>query len=266
MHWLLDESTFVGEESTKIHTALDRMGLPYSDHKVVPFIGELIPPAAPTQSKVICIGRYSMRLTAKKYSWNPGVYDLFDYDFRLQRSHWGDQMLNADSLVVPFKDAVIEEPTFIRPCDDTKYFTGRVWEAEEFNTWRKGICEGGNDWGNGLSGETLLQLCRPKVIYAEYRYWIVDGRIVTRSLYKRGSKVIYSTEVDQAVDWYARGVGCATTLAARNPLPWLPKAFVLDVCETPDGYKIVEINTINCAGFYAGDVQLIVAALEELER
>ena len=47
---------------------------------------------------------------------------------------------------------------------------------------------------------------------------------------------------------------------------WQPhRAFVIDVCDTPDGPRIVEINTINAAGFYAGDVQRIVAALEEME-
>ena len=44
---------------------------------------------------------------------------------------------------------------------------------------------------------------------------------------------------------------------------WRPaEAFVLDVCDTPDGIKVVEINTINSAGFYAADVQKLVFALE----
>jgi hypothetical protein len=47
---------------------------------------------------------------------------------------------------------------------------------------------------------------------------------------------------------------------------WQPqRAFVLDVAETADGPKIVEINTLNSAGFYAADIQRIVLALEELE-
>jgi len=44
---------------------------------------------------------------------------------------------------------------------------------------------------------------------------------------------------------------------------WRPAdAYVLDVCELEGGTtKIVEINTINSAGFYAGHVQDIVLAL-----
>ena len=52
--------------------------------------------------------------------------------------------------------------------------------------------------------------------------------------------MIYSDAVD------ARFVGFAEQLAAV----WSPeKAFCLDVCDTQDGLRVVEINTINSAGF-----------------
>jgi hypothetical protein len=41
-------------------------------------------------------------------------------------------------------------------------------------------------------------------------------------------------------------------------------AFVMDICLTPDGWKIVEINCVNCSGFYRGDLQKLVMALEDL--
>jgi hypothetical protein len=41
---------------------------------------------------------------------------------------------------------------------------------------------------------------------------------------------------------------------------------VIDVCSTPNGLKIVEINTINAAGFYAGNIQSLVLALEAMEE
>jgi hypothetical protein len=55
---------------------LDRFELPYSVHRVVPFVGELLPEPELTTDDVICIGSYSMRHAAKKYGWNPGVFDL----------------------------------------------------------------------------------------------------------------------------------------------------------------------------------------------
>lgn len=51
---------------------------------------------------------------------------------------------------------------------------------------------------------------------------------------------------------------------------WQPHdAFVLDVCSVPDdgdgwlGIKVVEINTLNSAGFYAANIPKLVMALED---
>ncbi len=45
---------------------------------------------------------------------------------------------------------------------------------------------------------------------------------------------------------------------------WQPhEAFVVDVCELDEGLKVLELNTLNAAGFYAADVQRLVVALED---
>jgi hypothetical protein len=38
----------------------------------------------------------------------------------------------------------------------------------------------------------------------------------------------------------------------------------MDIARTPDGLKIVELNTMNSAGFYQSNVGKIVDKLEEL--
>lgn len=198
-----------------------------------------------------------MRHTARAQAWTPGVYDLFDKDFKVQLSHWGERMLNFDSRILPFKDVPsLTEPTFLRPVDDSKYFAGKVFMPGDFNDWKHKVVDLGQDHGTSLSGETLVQLCNPKTIYGEYRFWIVNGEIATRSMYKRGDKVMYASDVDERFDRFVHE--CVQA--------WQPhRAFVIDVCDTPHGMKIVEINTINAAGFYAGNVQSLVLSLEDLE-
>ncbi|HJU38870.1 MAG TPA: ATP-grasp domain-containing protein [Tahibacter sp.] len=257
MHWVLQENLFREHEWGALMACLERHAIPYSVHKVVPFVGELVPAAEPRHDKVVCFGSYSMRHTAHANGWSPGVYDLYAQDFRVQREHWGAQrMLNGDSVVVAFKDARLDRPAFVRPVDDSKYFAGAVFEPDAFNTWVHQVAVLKEDFGNSLTGETLVQICAPKTIHAEYRYWIVDGAIVTRSLYRRGGKPFMTSDVDARCDAYVREIVAI----------WQPaRAFVVDVCDTPDGLRIVEINTINAAGFYAGDVQALVLALEQLE-
>lgn len=252
MHWILQENLFKEKEWTNLVSSLERIGSPYSVHKVVPFVGELIPEPQLDTKNVICMGSYSMRHVAKKMNWVPGVYDLFEKTFVVQREHWGEHMLNFSSKVCEFKDIVFEDIAFLRPINDSKTFAGKVFDWKEFSEWQDLICTKGVDYGCSLTPQDLIQVSEPHEIYAEYRYWVVNGEIVTRSLYKRGRTVFYSPDVDERFDLFVKDrIG-----------EWLPdKAFVIDVCDTPDGIKIVEINTINSAGFYAADMMKLVSAL-----
>lgn len=46
---------------------------------------------------------------------------------------------------------------------------------------------------------------------------------------------------------------------------WAPlPAFVMDVCRCGGEWKIIEINTLNACGFYAADLDKLVAAIEGL--
>ena len=256
MQWILQNKLFKETEWESLVNALERFAIPYSEHKVVPFVGELLPEPALDTRAVICFGSYSMRHVARRNGWTPGVYDLFEQNFVAQHAAWGERMLNADSQVAAFRDVHLTEAAFLRPVDDSKYFAGRVFEPAEFAAWQHQVCTLERDLGTSLTPETLIQVCMPKQIQAEYRYWIAGGEIVTKSLYKRGNQVVYSSEVDERLDAFVR----------KAVADWQPhRAFVIDVCDTPEGPRIVEINTINAAGFYAADVQRLVWALEELE-
>jgi hypothetical protein len=268
MHWILQDNLFNEVAYGKLLETLERFNIPHSIHKVIPFIGELTPEVELGTKNVICMGSYSLRHAAKKAGWYPGVFDLEHQDFTIQMKHWGDEMLNADAIVSRFEDAVFTEDTmFIRPIQDSKVFAGTVMDRDEFVEWQKKVCVLEEDYGTSLTKDTLIQVCRPKKIYAEYRFWIVKGQIVTSSLYKRGDRVIYSSDVDQHVKSYVTSILRLTE--RKDPLyciahvGWTPdEAFCIDVCETPEGMKVVEIGTINSCGLYAANITDLVLALE----
>lgn len=289
MHWILQNNIFKEEAFERLKEVLERFDLPYSEHRVVPFVGTLVPvgveledaatyedPAlAALEGPVICMGSYSMRHSAKKYEWNPGVFDLMEAgNFDRCMEHWGQYMLNGDSVVVPFKDASWPsgEVRFIRPTDDSKYFAGKMIEADEFADWQRNVCVLGLDYGNSLSPDTMIQVAKPKRIYAEYRCWVVEGDIVTMSLYKRGDTVMYQN-MDDALGYEARKFANLVLSTDKNKVDirlamkshgWRPeRAFCLDVCETEEGWRVVEINTLNSCGFYAANLTSLVLALEQ---
>ncbi|MFZ6757957.1 ATP-grasp domain-containing protein [Undibacterium sp. Ji50W] len=255
MHWIIQNNIFSETGWDQLLQTIDRFGLAHSVHKVVPFVGELEPPAVLNHTNVICIGSYSMRHVAKREGWIPGVFDLFEQDFEQQLKHWGEHMLNAGSVISSFEDAVFtEELMFIRPTNDAKYFAGRVLSREEFETWQRQVCDLKLEDGSSLTPQTMIQVVKPITIYCEARFWVVKGNVITKSIYKRGDRVIYASDVDDSFTAYVE----------ERIKEWQPHdAFVIDVCDTENGLKIVEINTLNSSGFYAGDVQKLVLALEE---
>jgi len=256
-HWVLQSGWEYEAGWASMLEALERFDIPFSVHRVVPFIGDLEPEPTPPSDDVICMGSYAMRHYAKRRGWNPGVFDLEPHTFELQRDHWGEAMLNADSEVMPFGEVRFDGLKFVRPVDDAKAFAGRLFEWEEFADWQQGVAALGEEIGNSLTSATLVQVSSPKMIFQEVRCWVVEGRVVTASVYRRSSRVIYSSEVEP------RLIEFADALASE----WSPeKAFCLDVCDTPEGLRVVEINTINSAGFYAADMQKLVASLDGLRR
>jgi ATP-grasp domain, R2K clade family 3 len=255
MHWILQNNIFSETGWDTLLETLQRFSIDQSVHKVIPFVGELEPAAQVGHRNVICFGSYSMRHVAKREQWQPGVFDLFEQDFQQQLLHWGEHMLNAGSVVTPFADAVFTaDEMFVRPVDDSKYFAGKVFAREDFTEWQRKVCQLELDDSTSLTPRTLIQMAPPVTIHAEYRFWVVKGEIITQSLYKRGDRVIYSSEVDDRLVHYVK----------ERIAQWMPhESFVIDVCDTPQGMRIVEINTLNSAGFYAADVQRLVLALED---
>ena len=94
-----------------------------------------------------------------------------------------------------------------------------------------------------------------KEILAEYRFFVIDGEVVTGSQYKIGDQVQSSAAVPSDIYNYA------SEQAAR----WQPnRAFAIDIAQTPEGPKIIELNSANSAGFYACDIGKIVDAVERM--
>jgi hypothetical protein len=267
MFWVIQSNIYQEENYEHLLATLERCQLAYSVHKAVPFIGVIEPePVIPEGMDVIVMGSYSLARHAHNRGWRPGAF-VDNLDFQIQCKHWGDLMLNADAQIYPFGDIPFQhDPFFIRPVLDTKTYTGLVVDWGEYEKWRDNMrrMPESNDPVNdplSVSVHTLADatmLCRKKEIYNETRTWIIDGKVITASGYKVGTIKRYTSpeQVDQRI----------TDFAAECAAIWSPnRAYVLDVADTADGLKIVEINNLNSAGWYRCDMQKLVMALEEMQ-
>ena len=254
MYYVLQDNMFREDGFHNLQRALERLELPHSVHKVIPFVGHLIPDINP-KGKVIVFGSFSLDKEAKRKGWKPGSFAEDTLNYQTEIQEWGPGvMFNEDAHFCSFGDVPFQEkPFFIRPVDDGKALVGQVMDWGEYSDWRKRL-EKLEDNGGTLTLDTPVMISSKKTIWSETRVWIVEGKVVTASEYKRGSRVQYKPEVAPSILQYAQ----------KHASRWSPApSFVMDVVETPIGLRILEAGCINSAGFYAADMQKLVIALEK---
>jgi ATP-grasp domain, R2K clade family 3 len=254
MHWIIQENLFHEAGLIALIESLQRLDLRYDVVKVIPFSHQLEPDVQPT-GPVIVMGSTTLSAIAVQRGWQPGSFLNDNHDMRIWIPHYGVRLLNATARICRFADVEpLWEPFFIRPCGDTKQFAGAVMAWAEFAEWRDKVINL-KDTYTSLDASTSVCYAPTHDIAAEYRFFIIDGRIVTQSLYKRGNRVIYAVDVEPAVIAFTQQMIDL----------WCPaRGFVIDVALTDDGYRIIEINCLNSAGFYAADVRRLVEAIEAM--
>jgi hypothetical protein len=206
-------------------------------------------------TNVFCWGSVKLAHVGRDQGWMPGSLMNDNHDYRVYSKHYGEHMLNADSQVVRFGES-FTAPSYVffaRPCGDTKTFGGQCFIPTSWEEFVKhALAQKGVN--STLSEDTMVQISSHKVIEREFRVWVVKGKVITASQYKIGTKVVHSHCSEPMVLEYAQKV---------VDLYCPAEAFVLDVCMTDRGMKVVEVNCINCAGFYETDLQKLLAAVED---
>ena len=201
-------------------------------------------------------GSTALTKIAKVRGWEPGSFLNENHDFRQWKLNYGEHLLNNKAEVSSFgRVALFWEEFFIRPCEDNKTFSGMITTWENFIDWRKRVIDLKETYTT-LDANTMVCYGPLKNIYAEYRFFVIDGKIITHSQYKIGSRVAYNAVVEDAV----------VAFAQKMIDLWQPaRGFVIDIGQTDEGYKIIEINCLNSAGFYASNVPKLVEAIENME-
>lgn len=252
MLYVVQKNVFKETNYNLIFESLNRLGLEY---EVVEFDSNGDVEVLTDRTDIFVFGSVRLARISTDRGWRPGSYYGGNHDFSVYSNKYGNNLLNSDSVITTvgdnsiFNDDVIytgDELYFIRPCKDSKVFTGKLFTKDK---WLGEI----NNPNKNIDPSTLIQVAKPKKIYKEARCWVVDGKIVTSSYYFFHGDIMYEENVEPEGLEFAQNMVKLFEVAP---------AFVMDICLTPDGWKIVEINCINCSGFYKGDLQKVLIALE----
>jgi hypothetical protein len=136
-------------------------------------------------------------------------------------------------------DKSFDKNMFIKPSRDLKAFNGGIIEK---GLTVKEFIE--NSYHQNFYKDEIVILSDLKTIYSEYRFFIVNKEVITGSQYKLGDKFHLTNYIDNSI----------YKVAKEYALLYQPDdIFTMDICETSEGYKIVEYNCFNASGLYHSD-------------
>jgi hypothetical protein len=255
MHWILQDNLINADTLSHVKRLLDERGTAYSCVTLIPIFNLLdgVPPKV--EGPVFVYGSTGLGHVAKEQGWRPGYYDA-NLEYEPMLANYGELALNHGAQSGTLGDITPElENFFIRPVLDNKSFPGTVMSRDEFEQFRAGVWNVSDEADVTLRVSDRIVIAPQTDIVAEYRFFVVGGKVTTGSRYKSGDYAASSPDVPKELADFTQA--CADI--------WQPNdAFALDVAVTPSGFKVIELNSANSAGFYSCDVGAIIDAVNRL--
>lgn len=252
MKWIIQNNLYNEEDDFKIvKETFDKFGIEYFETSISK--GKLYPEPVLHDNNIMILGGYSLMRYAKDNNFVPGCY-TDNMDMKTWLKNYKDNMLNYDSKILKISEVNEDRPFFMRPEKDSKEFSGKTFNnKEEFEQFRLDLLA----TSIVANKDTNVIVSSLKCVHREVRFFIIDGKIISSSVYKingvpRTSPVINEDEI--------RFVNVMINMYQPD------NAFVMDIGLTDDGLKIVELNCINCSGFYEADIQKIIMTLHTINN
>lgn len=164
-------------------------------------------------------------------------------------------LLNSDASLYPIKDNLnlkFNTDVFIKPSKDLKAFTAGILPAGtsivEYITAQS---------YQKIYLEELAIIAPCKKIISEYRFFVVEGEVITGSMYRFADKVVTSPYIPENI------------MAAAKEYAKLYQphdVFTMDLAETTDGISIVEYNCWNASGVYQTDLMKMFHTVYEYKQ
>lgn len=251
MHWILQKN--FNKYYDQWVRALNEEGESFSSIEIQPFSEEL--PVVDVQEPCIAYGTTSLMKNAKK-QWTPGVFfEPSQFQVSTWQKIFGKDLLNHDGYLCKLNYLLVNcpEELFIRPNNDLKDFTGVVVKREDLMKQIQNI----NNGGFLFDGNIEVFVSKPKHLQKEFRFFVVDGKVVTGCQYKLKTMAYMNLKIDKEVEEFAKKIANKWT-----PAP----ACVMDIAVNMEGEsKLLEFNCFNASGIYICELNKIIQAIKKLE-
>lgn len=172
-------------------------------------------------------------------------FNNHNLSYHIYSSYWNKYILNKELCYLTFKELKRQKenlyhfgyPIFIRPDNNVKTFTGELVAYDKFDSWYQNIQEKYNP-----EPEMFVLVAKNQNILNEWRFIVVNKEVITGSLYQKAGLYESNPIIDP------KALELAKIIASEE---WQPdEAYVLDICQTKDGYSLLEIGSVNTASWY----------------
>ncbi len=181
------------------------------------------------------LGSYALTRIAAQLN-SKSVFSLQNFDFNSWFDIFGkENFVNHDVQISLLKDVEwIFDKMFIRPFHDNKAFNGVYKKAEI----------------DDLDNVSVIASSIKK-IDKEFRFFFINGEMVTCSLYKVNGQFSTYLQIDE------KAIEFAQEMSKKFDFP----GYSMDVAAIEDSYKIMELNCLNASGFYNINLYKLVNAV-----
>ncbi len=255
---MLQERAIAAHDFAALGDAILALGCRLETMRLVPFAHKPDGPMPTVIEPCLVYGSSGLLNLARKVGWRPAGWQGSTFAMSALHRALGEIALNHDGKFAP-ASRIAETATamdwsrvFIRPDGEDKLFSGQVLTRKAAEDWVALHTAAGF-----FEPDDPLTLVAPvRNLGREWRCFVVDGEIIEACRYA------WNGGLDPRPGAPANVLAFAADVIARFcPAP----CFVLDIAERPDNgttdLRVVEVNSINSAGWYACDIAAIVRAL-----
>lgn len=167
-------------------------------------------------------------------------------------------LLNGDAALEKFPECRNDTywiDKFIKPVNDLKLFNGQILPA---HTSLEDLLNRQTVDSSIFDKSENIIIADNKDIIDEFRVFVVNGKVITKSLYKHGNRLVggFSYKFSKLENFLINFLSLFYQPA---------KAYCVDICTTKGrfgrNWHILEYNALQCSGFYNCDVQAILKTL-----
>jgi len=247
------------EQLLKIKDAVSKY--PHEYVSVLPFSHEIKADEPLIGSDYIPYGSTLLVKLADELKWKGSYFDKSKFNYveslKNRDDMLNDNIMTAEEAVKFIRQQDQEKDWFIRPSEDLKIFSGMVMNGRECSDWLVDAISMDSSQAQGLGPKTEVVICKPKDIQAEWRWFVVNRKVVSGSMYRlRG-------QMKQERELHPKIIQEAQAMADK----WLPHDnCVMDLALVDNVIKVIEFNGINASGFYDNDVEAVFDAIWKYEK